>query len=92
MSEKIRKNIMCVNKDYIWNPATCSWKNGRYSGSDIGHSVIISNGIINTTKTIPINCSCYYFDGMVKFKKFDLDNALIDEKPYEHILVCKISH
>ena len=92
VSEKIRKNIMSVKKDYIWNPATYSWENGKYSGINIGHPVIICNGIINTKKTIPIICSCYYFDDIIKFKIFDLDDVLIDEKQREHILVYKISY
>ena len=30
---KVWKNIMCVKKDYIWNPATCSCQNGKHLGS-----------------------------------------------------------
>ena len=30
--------------------------------------------------------TCYYFDDMIRIKDFDLDNILIDEKPYENIL------
>ena len=41
---------------------------------------------------MPIICSCYYFDDIIKFKNFDLDDVLIDKKPNEHILVYKISH
>ena len=29
------------------------------------------------------NCTCYYFDGKIKIEDFDLDNVLIDEKPYD---------
>ena len=36
------------------------------------------------------NRTCYYFDGMMKFEDFDLDNTLIDEKLYENILVYNI--
>ena len=39
-------------KSYIWNPITCSCKNGKYSGSIIGDSVIMHDGIIEATKTI----------------------------------------
>ena len=35
---------------------------------------------------------CYYFDDIIKFEDFDLDNILIDEKSYEHILVYNISY
>ena len=27
-------------KDYIWNPSTCTCENGKYLGSIIGDSVI----------------------------------------------------
>ena len=27
------KNVMYVEKDYIWNPSTCSCKNGKYLAS-----------------------------------------------------------
>ena len=44
---------MC-EKDYIWNPATCSCKNGKYLASIIDDSVITCDEIIEETKTIPI--------------------------------------
>ena len=34
----------------------------------------------------------YYFDDIIKFEDFDLDNILIDEKPQENILVYEISY
>ena len=37
------------------------------------------------------NHTCYYFDDQIKFKDFDLDNILIDEKSYKNILVYYIS-
>ena len=39
-------------KDYIWNPATCSCscENGKYVGSIIDDSVITSDKIIDMTK------------------------------------------
>ena len=43
---------MC-EKDYIWNPATCSCENGKYVGSIIDDSVIMHDEIINMTKTVP---------------------------------------
>ena len=35
------------------------------------------------------NNTCYYFDDIIKFEDFDLDNILVDEKSYdyENILV-----
>ena len=38
------------------------------------------------------NCACYYFDDIIKFEDFDLDNILIDERSYENILVYNISY
>ena len=38
------------------------------------------------------NRTCYYFDNIIKFKNFDIDNILIDEKSYENILVYDISY
>ena len=43
---------MC-EKIYIWNPSTCTCKNGRYLGSIIGDSVIMCDEITEVTKTIP---------------------------------------
>ena len=37
---------MC-GKDYIWNLATCSWKNGKYLASIICNSVITYDEIID---------------------------------------------
>ena len=42
-------------KDYIWNPVTCSCKNGKYLASMIDNSVISCDEIIETTKTVPTN-------------------------------------
>ena len=33
-----------------------------------------------------------YFDEIIKFKDFDIDNILIDEKSYENISVYTISY
>ena len=40
------------NKDYTWNPATCSCENGKYLGSVIDNSVLTCDKIIEETKTI----------------------------------------
>ena len=46
---------MC-EKDYIWNPATCSCKNGKYLESIIiDDSVITCDEIIEETKSISTN-------------------------------------
>ena len=39
-------------KNYIWNPSTCSSKNGKYSGGIMGDSVVTHDGIMEATKTI----------------------------------------
>ena len=38
------------------------------------------------------NCTCYYFDDIIKIDDFDFDDILIDEKSYENILVYWISY
>ena len=59
IKEKIKKSLKIKKKhhekDYIWNPATCSCKNGKYLASIIDDSVITCDEIINTTKTISTN-------------------------------------
>ena len=32
------------------------------------------------------NCTCYYFDDIIKWEDFDVDNILIDQKSHENIL------
>ena len=59
VSEKKR---IC-EKDYIWNPVTCSCENGKYLASIMDDSVIRCEEVINVeaksydeeTKTVPIN-------------------------------------
>ena len=36
--------------------------------------------------------TCYYFDDIIKFEDFNIDNILIDEKSKEEILVQDISY
>ena len=38
------------------------------------------------------NRTCYYFDDIIRIEDFDLDNILLDKKPYENILVYDISY
>ena len=38
------------------------------------------------------NCTCYYFDDIIKFEDFDIDNILIDEKSHENISIYDISN
>ena len=45
----------------------------------------------NELKEIDIkNCTCYFFDNIIKIEDFDLDNILIDEKSNEIVLVYNI--
>ena len=58
------KKHIC-EKDYIWNPATCSCKNGKYLASIIDNSVIMCDEIMDAksksnnkeTKTVSTNLS-----------------------------------
>ena len=38
------------------------------------------------------NCTCYYFDDIIKIEDFDLDNILIDGKSCKNILLYNISY
>ena len=50
-----KRHCVCET-DYIWNPATCSSKNGKYLASIIADSVITCDEIIDEeTKTFPTN-------------------------------------
>ena len=51
---RIKKNIMGAKNICIWNPATCSCENGKYVESIIDNSVVMCDGIMEETKTIPI--------------------------------------
>ena len=42
------KNIMC-EKDYIWNPTSCSCENGQYLANTIDDSVMSCDDIIEET-------------------------------------------
>ena len=51
---KCKKHYI-YEKDYIWNPATCSRKNGKYIASIIDNSVITWDEVIDAqveTKTV----------------------------------------
>lgn len=45
---------MC-EKNYIWDPWTCTYKNGNYLENIISELVITSDRIIERTKTILTN-------------------------------------
>ena len=38
------------------------------------------------------NCTCYYFDDVIKLEDFDFNNILIDEKSHENVLIYDISY
>ena len=38
------------------------------------------------------NCTCFYFDDMIKIEHFDFNNILVDEKLYENMLLYNISY
>ena len=47
-----KKDHSC-ERDYIWNSAACTCKNGKYLASFIDDSVIWCDEVIEETKTIP---------------------------------------
>ena len=62
------------DKGYIWNPATCSYKNSIYLASIIDDSVNMCDEIVEETKTIPTNfnetniiCETKNFDILLPF-------------------------
>ena len=50
MLMRVEKHI--YKKDYIWNPAICSCKNGKYLASITDDSAITCNEIIEERKTV----------------------------------------
>ena len=50
----VKKSNVC-EKDYICNPATWSWKNGKYLASIMNNSAIMCVEIIQAAKTLPSN-------------------------------------
>ena len=34
------------------------------------------------------NLTCYFFDDIIKMQDFEFGNILLDEKPYQNILIC----
>ena len=50
MSMWVLKSHVC-EKDYVRNPATCDWKNGKYLTSILDNSVIICDEITGMEET-----------------------------------------
>ena len=48
-------NSICLQKNYIWNAATCNCENGKYVGSVTDNSMIRCDEIIEEIKTIQTN-------------------------------------
>ena len=46
------KNIIYVEKDYVWNPRTCSCENGKYLASIMDDSAILCDEVIKSFKVI----------------------------------------
>ena len=42
------KKLHVPEKDYVWNPATCSCENGKYLASIMDNSVITCDGILES--------------------------------------------
>ena len=49
-----------------------------------------NNEFKNKIKVLIKYRTFYYFDDIIKFKNFDFDDILIDEKLYEIFLICDI--
>ena len=45
-----KKHNVC-EKDYTWNPATCTYENGKHVGRFTDNSVITSDKILEAKKT-----------------------------------------
>ena len=45
---------------------------------------------MENNKSKKARITCYYFDGIIKLEENDLDNALMNEKSNENILICDI--
>ena len=45
--------MSCVQKQYVWNPATCSFENGKYLANIIDDSEIAFDKITEKTKLVP---------------------------------------
>ena len=50
----VKKHRAC-EKDYIWNPATCSCENGKYLASITDNSMTACDEIIEETGTVTTN-------------------------------------
>ena len=49
------KKYHICEKDYIWNPATCTYENEKCLVSIMDDSAFTCDKIIEKTKTVPIN-------------------------------------
>ena len=67
---------MC-KKDYIWNPATCSYEDGKYLTSFIDNSIITCDEIIEETKSVPINSNEQNATRKIKKSLFLVDFLII---------------
>ena len=38
------------------------------------------------------NCTCYYFDELIKIEDFDFDDILLDEKSFENIMIYDLPY
>ena len=58
------KNRHICEKDYVWNPSTCNYENGKYLASIMDNSAIMCDEVIESyyeeTQTVP-NTKFLYF-------------------------------
>ena len=75
-SKNLKEHRVC-KKWYFWNPARCSFENGKYAEIIIGDTVGISDEIIDATKststqtvptqTVPTKCTLINFCILLSF-------------------------
>ena len=52
--KNLKQHHVC-EKDYIWNPATCSCENGNYLANIVNDSVTTCDETIDAATTVPTN-------------------------------------
>ena len=49
------EKLHVCDKDYVWNPATCSYEDRKYLASIMDNSAITCDEIMEETRTVPTN-------------------------------------
>ena len=88
-------HIIILSRYYLLSMHKTKLKTKNILAENNGRALEIENngrkGKVGKKKIFCIkNCTCYYFDDIIKFEEFDFDNILIDEKSYENILIYDV--